>query len=108
MRSESAATVKPAEGWRISSEFRGGFNRGGRKACQNGSQLFSGRQEIMGGTPLKCPDCPDSDGLRPSRFRLHDWPARLIGLWPWRCLDCNGRFYRRQKSRLHFRKVEGK
>jgi hypothetical protein len=47
----------------------------------------------MPSRPLICPVRGDSEGLRPSRFRLLDLPLRIVGLRPWRCQDCQRRFH---------------
>ncbi len=43
---------------------------------------------------LTCPQCQSHD-LRPSHRRPLDAPLALFGLHPYRCRNCNHRFYRR-------------
>ena len=43
---------------------------------------------------LNCPQCQHHD-VRASRRRPFDVPLGLLGLYPYRCRNCNHRFYRR-------------
>jgi hypothetical protein len=47
---------------------------------------------------LHCPSCFDGDDVKRSRMRFQDWPLRLIGVRPYRCMLCNQRFH----SRRHY------
>jgi len=53
---------------------------------------------------LQCPACFDGDELHRSRMRLRDWPLRLVGLRPYRCLMCNTRFHARGAVLTHARR----
>src|SRR6266568_4142823 len=47
----------------------------------------------------RCPEC-ESALVRPSRQRrlLYDWPFRIAGLKPYRCLNCYVRFFQREAN----------
>jgi hypothetical protein len=58
------------------------------------------RAQNVGTTNRSCPNCAGSD-LRRSHRRnvLERYILRMIGLHPYRCTDCDERFYARSRGR---------
>jgi len=44
---------------------------------------------------MTCPVCNSSDARRSRRQHLGDYLLSAIGVYPWRCRDCEARFYGR-------------
>jgi len=42
---------------------------------------------------MHCPRCREADAIRRSHHRMQDWLFAVIGLKPYRCLNCDRRFY---------------
>ena len=67
--------------------------RTGTTFTMAGSEPKRKARGAMAKKALQCPSCLVADDLRRSHMRWHDWPLRLMGLRPYRCLACNTRFH---------------
>ena len=58
------------------------------------SSLWSNRAR-----PYQCPRCDAVNFRRSFRRGPVEWLLRAIRVFPWRCLDCNHRFYAFRRQR---------
>ena len=61
-----------------------------------GDCLFWLRRAAIGTSPLTCPACHASNARRSRRRTLSDYLLSITGVLPWRCQECETRFYSRR------------
>src|SRR5262249_6188597 len=59
------------------------------------SHYASGQGTSIGNTPLTCPSCRSLKTRRSRRRSALDYLLSVTGVLPWRCEECEARFYAR-------------